>query len=144
MNIDELRAMLERRGYTRETVTSEESKLAIGRVLYAIEHGETFFGAVESTRDVAYQIDQDLANWQHHVWCENCHEPLLQGGISQPNERVEALLGVSEQEIAAMKARASRFVYRSAKAGPYSPVLERCPQCQNTLSGDSVEEIEDV
>ena len=140
--LDRLKAMLERRGYTRETVTSEHQKLAIGRIIHAVER--EWQTEIVSSRTIASAINECLGDWQHHAWCATCHEPLLLTGMPQPNEEVERLLGASEQDIAAMKERASGWSFRSVKRGPYSELLTVCPGCLTPLSERTVQEIADV
>lgn len=139
---NQLKAALERRGYTRETVTSEIQKIAIGSIIYAVESG----WQTEQTlsRTIASDIDEHLGQWQHHVWCAHCHEPLLRGGMPQPREDIERLLGASDEAIAAMKERAAGWCYRSAKRGPNSALLTVCPACLTPLSEKNVQEIEDL
>lgn len=139
--LNQLKAMLERRGYTRETVTSEYQKLAIGRIICAVER--EWQTEIVLSRTAAGAIDECLGNWQHHMWCTHCHEPLLLTGVAQPNEDVERLLGASEQDIAAMKERASAWHFRSARRGPSSELLTVCPGCLVPLSERTVREIHD-
>lgn len=140
--LDQFKAMLERRGYTRETVTSEHQKVAIGQIIYAVER--EWQTELILSRTLAGAIDERLAGWQHHMWCAHCHEPLLRTGMPQPREDVERLLGASEEDIAAMRERASGWCFRSAKRGPHSKVLTVCPSCLVPLSERTVQEIADV
>lgn len=140
--LDQLKAVLERRGYTRETVTSEHQKLAIKRVIHWVQcEGRT---EIVRSRTAAAAINECLGNWQYHMWCAHCHEPILREALPQPDEEVERLLGTSEQEIAAMSERAFSGCFRSAKRGPYSQPLTVCPGCLTPLSDRTVQEIADV
>lgn len=62
----------------------------------------------------------------------------LNAGMSVSSKDVRFVPGVNGKEAIA---RAS--VYRSAKAGPVSPVIESCVTCQQRLDANSVEEIID-
>lgn len=154
MDIETLKAMLERRGYNRETVTTDWRKRQIGHVLYAMEHD--WKTQLSFASDARASIDECLGDWQHHVWCKQCHEPLLVLNLFNSAIALKLLQtgtkplmmlvdGKPEPDPSIMQdatKRATYTEYRSAKAGPVLPMLEQCPKCGQRLE-DGTEEIKD-
>lgn len=132
---------------------------------------EEFF-KYQTIAEVTRQLDVIVG--QHHVCCAQCHEPLLhtvnqQKALdtyqrrSMPDmvlettpERVnDVLLQWTERKTvpvdvimktggAGLDAIKQATEYRSAKAGPSSPVLTNCPGCGVVLSNETVQEIQDA
>jgi hypothetical protein len=136
-NADEFVAMLERRGY----------RLVHDDDFYAVVHGdqrtliaEEFF-KYQTIAEIARQLDYLVG--MHHVWCGQCKEPLLRhkdyavlpGEIIFQDRGWPIEFGDPESM--------AYFEYRSAKAGPHSPVIASCVTC-NAVLKKHIEEITDV
>ena len=124
-NADELIAMLQRRGYT---VIGEQGAGVYGK-MYSVQCADEVCSFAsdaflyERAATVAERLDQWVGAGQHHMQHE-CGFPLLR----------EAKNAGSRETLA----------YRAAHLGPTSESLLECPQCQQYVQDDSVQEIEDV
>lgn len=122
-NADDFAAMLTRRGYNMRVENN---------------YGTTFFTAMrglseagyfqdtilyETIATVAEYLDKTLGNGQHHMQHE-CGFPLLR---ETKNTRDHETLA-----------------YRAACDGPTSKSVLECPQCQQYVQDDSVQEIDDA
>lgn len=154
MSIDELQAAIERRGYTIRRPDKEPpikrgqglwhagyTTLYIFRknvyIAFAVSHAD--LGDVRmSVGEFAELILRGLAKDQHHVWCSQCHEPLLHKEIYVRGAALD--YGVPLEQINRDRMEQQ---YRSAKAGPDSPILSNCPKCGALLSNVNTSEIMD-
>jgi hypothetical protein len=92
-----------------------------------------------------------MSGGQWHMRCANCDEPLLMGTEERVYPRLKPApvvwpLDFPERFKATeiLKERVTEPVYRSARTGPGSPRLSRCPACQTLLSEQTVAEIDDT
>lgn len=121
MTIDDIKLAIERRGYSVQVEHYPHS------VNFRISAGEKHMNCGYTLVDLKYcklsltdfvnAMLYRFSGTMHPIWCKNCHEPLLPGR--------------------------GRYEYRSAKAGPDSPVLDFCI-CRQRLYVGSVEEIQDA
>lgn len=135
MTIDELKAAIERRGYeVREP--AKEPRVEGYTTLYLMR-GDEFLASTVSHADLETSMmgmselaEHILSGWargQQHMCCAHCNEPLL----------------FSVSKVVVIRAVGYAREYRSAKAGPGSPVLRNCPGCGVVLSLETVQEIVD-
>lgn len=155
-NLDILKAAIKRRGYAVMDRTHAEfpnmiilwiacddgspvtTAPGVQRVIWA-SHLE------QIVRDLAEHCDRMLASMsggQRHMRCANCDAPLLMSRESEvrPLDFPERWLQLAQLE----HIPTEQFAYRSARSGPKSGVLIRCPQCRTLLSEQTVQEIDDA
>jgi hypothetical protein len=146
MKISELQAAIERRGYvvgkpvaypTPENYTMLYIHRGDAHSAYAVTHSE-ITDARMSIGDYADAILRRMAQDQFHVQCSQCHEPLLQKEVFVPGPALGYGVPLEQINRHHMEQR-----YRSAKAGPDSPVLSHCPKCGVPLLADTVSDIAD-
>ena len=175
VSIEELKAALERRGFHTMVWIPEDDQLKMvvrlgdGSTPWAVSR-EDLSGLMLDTKTLIESGLGRITDYQHFVWCKQCHEPILRhtdqdlalkylqnsakpdvvnkttviGIVSRLNAGMpvssERMLDAGDNMEEAIK-RAS--VYRRAKDGPYSPSLTDCPGC-GVLLEENTEEIVDA
>lgn len=144
MSIDDLIVSIEQRGYTLRRPVKEPTKGSY-TLLYIVRGDECLTVALLyadlhnircTPRAVVEWVLSGFSKGQQHKVCR-CGEPLLHNEMKQ--------IGIPERVFASgYKTEIPRDNYRSAKAGPDSPVLTSCPACSVRLSHRTVCEIVDA
>lgn len=177
MTIDDIKTAIERRGYSVQVeyyphsvnfrISAGEKHMNCGYTLVDLKYWK--YSLSDFVNAMLYRFSGPM----HHMWCKQCHEPLLRYTDQklalrylQTSTKPGVILEVADKTIAASIVRAGlpvlskdvRFVYglngkdvlarasvyRSTKSGPDSPILDSCPQCRQRLYVGSVEEIQDA
>lgn len=165
ITIEQLKAALERRGYTVRTSPRRENAALVTSAIYrnagpltpetpVVVRSFSLYDLAVTLMDAGQMAEElltPLSDGQHHTACAQCGEPLLQASgreihplrrygppPSSPNfpDRSHHIHHFAMETTAVL-------VYRSAKAGPGSPALSTCPACHSRLSKETVKEIED-
>lgn len=165
MSVDELISAIERRGCLVKEIKdvmrpAEIVVFLISRGAQWMEYGfmmQDIADAKLSVKDYVEHVLRRLDGGMEHVWCKQCHTPLLKQ-TDQPSalrflqtstkptlmlkfnpvdNRFHAVSSGSAEEAIE---RAS--VYFDARIGYASSILEYCPKCGSVLA-ESVEDIRD-
>jgi hypothetical protein len=139
--------MLYRRGCTSFASWSDVHGMVYATMLgnEVYQFREDFF-LHETVEIVSHRLEVMMGNGMHFVWCKQCHEPLLkiETGHAEWIETGGDAYQMYDNAIMLMPGVAFEMTieYRSAKAGPASPVIESCVNCGVLLDGNT-SEIED-
>ena len=148
MNIDQLKAAIERRGY-RVTVRSKyqgdempgQYVLTIGSGQRAMERVVDVVELVHWKSDIGYLAEallRDMSKGQHHVMCANCKLPLLYEEVYVPGVRLAYGVPLEVVNNDHMEKR-----YRLVISGPDAKWHTDCPGCGVALSNETVRDIEE-